>query len=285
MDGEVYADFVAALAALPRSRGSRASSPAECWLERWSKAAQEQGTRALDGLRDGVETAIAALGSGFLAHPANAALREALRPGELTAQDYYRQLLRLVYRLLFLFVAEDRGAAARPGRRPRRPGALHRLLLDRPAAAAGRAPAGDAPRRPVRRPEARHGAARQPTPGCPELGLPGAGQLPLVAGGDPPTSPAARSPTTTCSTPSGRWRHGRGLRCGAPVDYRNLGVGGAGQRLRVAAGAAPGPERRRRHVRPGDGRRQRAEDDRQLLARRRRLIARLLESALDPRFL
>ena len=62
----------AALAALPRSRGSRARRPHECWLERWSQEAAKQGTRALDELRDGVEAAIAALGAGFLAHPANA---------------------------------------------------------------------------------------------------------------------------------------------------------------------------------------------------------------------
>ena len=34
--------------------------------------------------------------------------------GELSTQDYYRELLRLVYRLLFLFVAEDRGLLHRP---------------------------------------------------------------------------------------------------------------------------------------------------------------------------
>lgn len=66
------------------------------------------GTRALESLRAGVEEAIAALGSGFLAHPANQALRDRLRAGELATADYYRQLLRLVYRLIFLFVAEDR---------------------------------------------------------------------------------------------------------------------------------------------------------------------------------
>ena len=48
------------------------------------------------------------LGAGFLSHPANPELRAKLRSGELDAQDYYRQLLRLVYRLIFLFVAEDR---------------------------------------------------------------------------------------------------------------------------------------------------------------------------------
>jgi hypothetical protein len=107
MEGEVYADFVLLwlLAHQSRVEGDR---PEACWLERWAQAAREQGTRALDRLRGGVEAAIMALGHGFLAHPANGALRDRLRAGTLSTQDYYRQLLRLVYRLLFLFVAEDR---------------------------------------------------------------------------------------------------------------------------------------------------------------------------------
>jgi Eco57I restriction-modification methylase len=107
LDGEVYADFVVLWLLCHQSR-VEAEKPEECWLERWARVAQERGTRALDHLRAGVEQAINALGSGFLAHPANAKLKEKLRSGELPGQDYYRQLLRLVYRLLFLFVAEDR---------------------------------------------------------------------------------------------------------------------------------------------------------------------------------
>jgi hypothetical protein len=107
MDGEVYADFVLLWLLCHQSRVEAEKSEA-CWLEQWARAAQEQGTRALDRLRDGVEQAIKALGRGFLAHPANAILRDNLRAGDLDKQDYYRQLLRLVYRLLFLFVAEDR---------------------------------------------------------------------------------------------------------------------------------------------------------------------------------
>jgi len=79
------------------------------WLERWTAAAKERGTRALDSLRGGVEQAIQTLGEGFLAHPANTALKDALRQGSLTKQDFYREILRLVYRLIFLFAAEDRG--------------------------------------------------------------------------------------------------------------------------------------------------------------------------------
>ncbi len=114
MDGEVYSDFVLLwlLGHQSRLEGER---PADCWLERWMKVAEEQGTRARDQLRDGVEQAISALGAGFLEHPANAALRDRLMAGGLDKQDYYRQLLRLVYRLLFLFVAEDRDLLLTPG--------------------------------------------------------------------------------------------------------------------------------------------------------------------------
>jgi len=106
MDGEVYADFVLLWLLCHESR-IESEKPESCWLEKWSRTAQEQGTRALDQLRNGVEEAINALGSGFLTHSANDALREKLQSGELDKQDYYRQLLRFVYRLLFLFVAED----------------------------------------------------------------------------------------------------------------------------------------------------------------------------------
>jgi len=56
-----------------------------------------------------VQQAIEALGAGFLAHPANAALRESLRSGALSTQDYYREVLRWVYRMVLLCVAEERG--------------------------------------------------------------------------------------------------------------------------------------------------------------------------------
>jgi hypothetical protein len=107
MEGEVYADFALLWLLCHQSR-VEAERPAECWLEKWSREAQEQGTRALDQLRKGVEGAINILGRGFLSHQANYHLRDNLYSGVLETQDYYRQILRLVYRLIFLFVAEDR---------------------------------------------------------------------------------------------------------------------------------------------------------------------------------
>jgi hypothetical protein len=109
MNSEVYADFVVLWLVCHESRlENREQRVENCWLEVWSKAAQERGTRALEGLRVGVERAIEALGKGFIAQPANGSLRSALSSGAVSTLDLYRQLLRLVYRLIFLFVAEDR---------------------------------------------------------------------------------------------------------------------------------------------------------------------------------
>jgi len=120
MEGEVYPDFVLLWMLCHQSRVEVAEGerPEECWLEKWSQAAHEQGSRALDRLRDGVEEAIQRLGSGFLSHRENSGLKKRLRDGDLHVQDYYRQLLRLVYRMLFLFVAEDRGHLLDPDAEP-----------------------------------------------------------------------------------------------------------------------------------------------------------------------
>ena len=85
-----------------------ASGPAGCPLEVWHQAAQEEGSRVRDSLRIGVEKAMVELGSGFLEHRDGARLREALRSGTLKLEEYHQQVLRLVYRMLFLFAVEDR---------------------------------------------------------------------------------------------------------------------------------------------------------------------------------
>lgn len=86
----------------------------DCWLEKWMHESANRGTPARDLLRGGVENALLALGRGFLRHPKNKALRRRLQDRELSHADYYRQLLRLAYRLIFLFVTEDRGLLLQP---------------------------------------------------------------------------------------------------------------------------------------------------------------------------
>lgn len=119
-DGELYAEWLLLFQLCHVSRleiygGGDEVGPADCWLESWRNEAVDAGGRALDKLRVGVEDALNHLGSGFLSHRSNRWLVAGLRSGELSDRDYHRALLRLVYRLLFCFVAEDRGALLLPG--------------------------------------------------------------------------------------------------------------------------------------------------------------------------
>ncbi len=109
-EGEQYADFGVFFRLLHRSRLPQGMADAEaCLLERYHRLTVEQGGRVRERLREGVEQALKVFGAGLLAHPANAALREQASTGALPPVAYYRQLLRLIYRLLFLMVAEERG--------------------------------------------------------------------------------------------------------------------------------------------------------------------------------
>lgn len=118
---ELYADFVAfwllahasrfamPQAALEAGGVGKPSGPADCPWERWRNAGQEAGVRARDRLRVGVADALRALGTGFLSHRDNSALREALQQENgLTRQAFFEELLGLVYRFIFLATVEDR---------------------------------------------------------------------------------------------------------------------------------------------------------------------------------
>ena len=105
-----YSDFAALWLLAHETRFGRADQPVtDCALETWRNAGREEGTRARESLRRGVEDALVALGQGFLAQTDNQALRAALQTGTLSTKDYFNQLLRLVYRLIFLLTVEERG--------------------------------------------------------------------------------------------------------------------------------------------------------------------------------
>jgi hypothetical protein len=107
---ERYADFAALWLLAHETRFGRADRPpTECALETWREAGRQEGTRAREHLRTGFEEALIALGQGFLAHPDNPALRTALQNGSLSTTAYFQELLRLVYRLIFLLTVEERG--------------------------------------------------------------------------------------------------------------------------------------------------------------------------------
>lgn len=110
-----FPDFSLLWLLLHRSRlEPRDGRPEGAILEQWRVQGEEEGERALGELRRGVTEALRELGSGFLAHPDNGALRAALESGQLTPEGFFQQLLRLVYRCLFLLTAEDRDLVLAP---------------------------------------------------------------------------------------------------------------------------------------------------------------------------
>ena len=111
-ENDQFADFILLYILCHQSRVEprNPDTPEDCWLEDWCKVAESSGTRARDHLRDGVQKAMEHLGQGFLASPYNKNLSSSLRSGALSPEGFYHQILRLVYRLLLLLVAENRRA-------------------------------------------------------------------------------------------------------------------------------------------------------------------------------
>jgi len=123
LNGENFAQFGLFYRLFHRSRLPEDADDADkCLLEFYHQEALQQGGRVRDKLRDGVEKALNVLGNGFIQHPQNEGLRQKFSDNnyELRSRSvserhitnyelvFYRQLLRLIYRLLFLMVAESR---------------------------------------------------------------------------------------------------------------------------------------------------------------------------------
>lgn len=104
---EDAASFAVFWLLIHRSRFGVAEAQAtDCALERWRDAGSKEGEVARDRLAVQVQIALKVLGSGFL--EANSDLRDKLKSGEINLTEWFNELLRLVYRLIFLMVAEDR---------------------------------------------------------------------------------------------------------------------------------------------------------------------------------
>lgn len=116
---ELYADFTAfwllahasRFGKLDRVDHETAVEPTDCPWERWRNAGQQTGVTVRMNLRYQVADALRSLGTGFLSHPANSALRARLQDPETSStarQALFEELLRLVYRFIFLATVEDR---------------------------------------------------------------------------------------------------------------------------------------------------------------------------------
>ncbi|WP_461246559.1 Eco57I restriction-modification methylase domain-containing protein [Treponema sp. R6D11] len=82
----------------------------KCVWDAWKEEGEKLGVRVREGLRKGVTRALSVLGSGFLNYDAsgNNAFRSALEAGDLSTHDYFQELMRLMYRFLFIFTIEER---------------------------------------------------------------------------------------------------------------------------------------------------------------------------------
>lgn len=105
----LFADFAVLYRLLHVSRLPVApEATGQSLIERYHQDSLESGARIRDGLSRAVEQAILAFANGFLTHPSNEFLRQTITAGDLKPADYYQHLLRLIYRLLFLLVIEER---------------------------------------------------------------------------------------------------------------------------------------------------------------------------------
>ena len=112
----LFADFAVFYRLLHATRlPSSAETAIESLIERYHQDSLDAGARIRDGLSRAVEQAIRDFANGFLAHPANEDLRQKVVAGELKPDVYYQHLLRLIYRLLFLMVIEERDLVFPPG--------------------------------------------------------------------------------------------------------------------------------------------------------------------------
>ncbi len=109
MEEDLYSDFVILYRVLHASRmPKKMEAGTDSIMEKYHQEGLEAGSTIRNKLGEAVKGAIKNLANGFINHPNNAALREALSAGNINTDEYYRHQLRIIYRLLFLFVIEER---------------------------------------------------------------------------------------------------------------------------------------------------------------------------------
>ncbi|MBD3376717.1 N-6 DNA methylase [candidate division KSB1 bacterium] len=116
MNEDLFADFALLFRLLHVSRMPVASDAgAESLIEQYHQDSLEAGSRIRDQLRNAFRNSILDLANGFLRHPANQELRQVVTDQSFTARDFYSCLLRLMYRMLFLMVIEERHLVFKSG--------------------------------------------------------------------------------------------------------------------------------------------------------------------------
>lgn len=106
---ELYADFSLLYRVLHISRmPDQMDQGPDSIIEYYHQESMASGTRIREKLSEAVETSIKTLANGFLIHKANEALTQQIEDQSLKGDDFYMYQLRLIYRVLFLIVLEER---------------------------------------------------------------------------------------------------------------------------------------------------------------------------------
>lgn len=109
LEEEFYSDFALMYRLLHSSRMPKdPESGEESFIEYYHQESLASGSRIRERLSNAMETSIRELANGFLAHPQNDFLREIIKEKKLSSGKYFQYQLRLIYRILFLFVTEER---------------------------------------------------------------------------------------------------------------------------------------------------------------------------------
>lgn len=110
LEEDKYTEFCLMFRLLHASR-FRTSGDEPCVMERWFNMSIESGNRIRNGLSRAVQTTMETIGNAVLTSKGegNDALRRAFANGTMDAAKLNKELIHFIYRLLFLFIIEERG--------------------------------------------------------------------------------------------------------------------------------------------------------------------------------
>ena len=110
LEEDKYTEFCLMFRLLHASRFCT-SGDEPCVMERWFNMSIESGNRIRNGLSRAVQTTMETIGNAVLTSKGegNDALRRAFADGTMDAARLNKELIHFIYRLLFLFIIEERG--------------------------------------------------------------------------------------------------------------------------------------------------------------------------------
>lgn len=110
LEEDKYTEFCLMFRLLHASR-FHTSDDEPCVMERWFNMSIESGNRIRNGLSRAVQTTMETIGNAVLTSEGegNDALRRAFIDGTMDATKLNKELIHFIYRLLFLFIIEERG--------------------------------------------------------------------------------------------------------------------------------------------------------------------------------